>query len=246
MKSQERHKLKENEFAKTVLHATGALESRRRDLIWGLIVVVALLAAVGGYMAWRQSRANRATESLATALAIYQSPVVPVAAPAPGSPAPVQQPGTYLTEEAKNQAALPKFMETAEQFPAADAGVTARFYAAGILASLGRYSEAEQRYEEVISRAGTSIYSRTARLGLADAQVAQKKFDSAIKIYTDLSRDTASQMPADGVLMQLGRACVLAGRKDEAVSAFTRVTEEFPESMYVEDAKQALAEARKS
>jgi TolA-binding protein len=246
MKSQERHKLKENEFAKTVMHATGALESRRRDLIWGLIVVVALLAAVGGYMAWRQSRANRATESLATALAIYQSPVVPMAAPAPGSPAPVQQPGTYLTEEAKNQAALPRFMETADRFPAADAGITARFYAAGILASLGRYDEAEQRYQEVVSRAGTSIYSRTARLGLADAQVAQKKFDSAIKIYTDLSRDTASQMPADGVLMQLGRACVLAGRKDEAVSAFTRVTEEFPESMYAEDAKQALAEARKS
>ena len=75
-----------------------------------------------------------------------------------------------------------------------------------ILASLGRYSEAEQRYEEVVSRAGTTIYTRTARLGLADAQVAQRKCDSAIKIYTDLSRDTASQMPVDGVLMQLGRA----------------------------------------
>ena len=61
-----------------------------------------------------------------------------------------------------------------------------------------------------------------------------------------MSRDTASQMPADGVLMQLGRACVLAGRKEEAVRAFTRVTEEFPESMYAEDAKQALEEARKS
>ena len=97
MKSQERHKLKENEFAKTVKHATEALDARRRDLVWGLIVVVVLLVAVGGYTAYRQSRASRATESLATALAIYQSPVVPMAAPAPGSPAPVQQPGTYLT-----------------------------------------------------------------------------------------------------------------------------------------------------
>jgi TolA-binding protein len=246
MKSQERHKLKENEFAKTVQHATAALDARRRDLVWGLIVVVVLLVAVGGYTAYRQSRANRATESLATALAIYQSPVVPMAAPAPGSPAPVQQPGTYLTEQAKNEAALPKFLETAEQYPSADAGVTARFYAAGILASLGRYSEAEQRYQEVVDRAGNSIYARTGRLGLADSQLAQKKFDSAINIYTELSRDTASQMPPDGVLMQLGRACVLAGRKEEAVRAFTRVTEEFPESMYAEDAKQALEEARKS
>ena len=197
-------------------------------------------------MAWRQSRANRATESLATALAIYQSPVVPMAAPAPGSPAPVQQPGTYLTEEAKNQAALPKFMETAEQFPAATPASPRASTPPGSWprsAATARPSSATRRSS---AEAGTSIYSRTARLGLADAQVAQKKFDSAIKIYTDLSRDTASQMPADGVLMQLGRACVLAGRKDEAVSAFTRVTEEFPESMYVEDAKQALAEARKS
>jgi len=246
MKSQDRHKLKENEFARTVMQASEKIGSRGRDLMWGIIVVVVLLVAVGGYTAWRQAKDNRATESLATALAIYHSPVVPMAAPAPGSPAPVQQPGTYVTEEAKNQAALPKFLETADQFPSADAGVTARFYAAGILSSLGRYGEAEQRYQEVVNRAGTSLYSRTARLGLADVQVAQKKFDSAINIYTELSRDTASQMPADGVLMQLGRACVLAGRKEEAVRAFTRVTEEFPESMYAEDAKQALAEARKS
>ena len=46
--------------------------------------------------------------------------------------------------------------------------------------------------------------------------------------------------------MQLGRACARAGRKEEAVRAFTRVAEEFPPSLYMADAKRELEEARKS
>jgi TolA-binding protein len=246
MKSQERHKLKENEFARTVRQTRAALEARRRDLMWGLVVVVALLASVGGYVGWRQVRAGRATELLATALAVYQAPVVPPAAPAPGSPAPVQQPGTYMSEKAKIEAALPKFIEAADRYPNTDPGIAARYHAASILATLGRYPEAEQKYQEVVSKGGSTIYGRTARLGLADAQLAQNKFDSAINIYTELSRDTNSQMPLDGVLMQLGRAYARAGRKEDAVRAFSRVADEFPQSMYAADAKKELELARKS
>lgn len=246
MKSQERHKLKENEFARTVSHARDVLDSRRRDLIWGIIVVVALLASVGAYSGWQQLRTSRATELLASALAVYEAPVVPVQAPAPGSPAPVPQEGTYRSEQAKLEAALPKFLEAADRYPGTDAGVTARYHAAAILATLGRYPEAEQRFQEVLARAGSTIYGRTARLGLANAQMAQQKYDSAITIYSELSRDTNSQMPVDGVLMQLGHAYLKAGRKAEAATAFTRVKDEFPESMYAEDARTALEQTKKS
>jgi TolA-binding protein len=246
MKSQERHKLKENEFARTVVHAREVMASRQKDIGWAVAVVVLLLAIVGGYTWYRQSTASRGTELLAAALAVYEAPVVPPAAPAPGSPAPVQQPGTYLTEQAKLEAALPKFIEAADKYPSTQAGIAARYHAAAILSSLGRYGEAEQRYQEVVSKGGSGLYSRTGRLGLAEAQVAQKKYDSAINIYTEMSRDTTSQLPVDGVLMQLGRACALAGRKEDAARAFTRVTEEFPQSMYFADAKRELEGVRKS
>jgi TolA-binding protein len=204
------------------------------------------LAAVGGYVWWRSVQDARANDSLAGALAIYEAPVVPLAAPAPGSPAPVAQPGTYTTEESKLQAALPRFLETADRYPKADAGVAARYHAAAILAQLGRYAEAEQRYQEVVDRAGERIYARTARLGIADTQVAQGKYDSAIAIYTELSRDTTSQIPVDSVLMQLGRACARAGRKEEATRAFDKIVKEFPQSLYLSDARRELEEVRKS
>jgi len=246
MKSQERHKLKQNEFVRTVDHARGVLQSRQRDVTWAVAAFVVLLAIVGGYTWWRQSTAARGTDLLASALAVYEAPVVPLPPPTPGGAPPVQQPGTYLTEQSKLEAALPKFIEAADRYPATQSGIAARYHAAAILATLGRYAEAEQRFQEVVNRAGTSLYARTGRLGLAEAQLAQKKYDNAIAIYTEMSRDSSSQLPMDGVLMQLGRACALAGRKEEAIRAFTRVTEEFPTSPYNADAKRELEGARKS
>ena len=58
--------------------------------------------------------------------------------PAPGSPIPVQQAGTYATEQAKLEAALPELLKAADAYPNTDAGITARYHAAGVLAGLGR------------------------------------------------------------------------------------------------------------
>ncbi len=246
MKSTERHKLKENDFIRTVTQARSALEARKRDLTIGIVAVLVGVVAIGSFMWWRQANRSHANELLAEAVAVYDSPVVPIAAPAPGSPAPLPQPGTYTTEQEKLQAALPKFTAAAAEYPNTRAGIVARFHEASILAGLGKYAEAEKQYQEVIDRGSGTIYASTGRLGLADAQIAQGKYDSAIEIYTELSRDPNSQIPVDSVLMQLGRAYSGAGRREEAARTFDRIVQEFPQSVYLTDAQQALATARKS
>lgn len=245
MKRTERHKLKENEFARSVARAREALETRRRDITVALVVAIVALVAIGGYTWWRQRSEARANAQLAAALAIYEAPVVAPTEPKPGSPMPVQQPGTYQSERAKLEAALPKFLETADQHPGADAGVAARYHAASILAAIGRLGEAEQRYQEVIDKAGRNIYGQTARLGLADVQLAQGKHDNAISIYRELSADARTELPVDGILMQLGRAYARAGKKDDAARAFGRIVEEFPTSVYVSDARREMEEVKK-
>ena len=245
MKSTERHKLKEDEFARSVSAARDMVATRKSDILRLGVVVLAILAVVAGYTMWRQSRNTKAEAALASGLALYEAPVMTPAAPAPGSPIPVQQPGTYPSEKAKLEAALPKLLEAADAYPSAQAGIAARYYAASALSALGRFAEAEQRYKEVVDKGGSSIYVRTARLGLADAQAAQRKFDEAITIYRELSTDARGEIPVDGVLMALGRTYLQAGRKDEAARAFSRVVDEFPESVYVNDARREREEARK-
>jgi TolA-binding protein len=246
MKSTDRHRLKEDEFTRTVLRARTALEERRRQITQAVVALVVIAVVVGGYFWWRQSRARAANELLASAMAVYDAPVVPVAPPAPGSPPPVPRPGTYPTEQEKLQAAVPKLQEAADRYPSTHAGLVARFHLAAAEAALGKLAEAAADYQKVIDGAGTSIYGRMARLGLADVQVAQGQYDSAISAYTELSRNADAQLPVDGVLMQLGRAYARAGRNEEAARTFDRVLQEFPDSLYAADARREMDAVRKS
>jgi len=245
MKSKERHKLKENEFARTVSQARDLMQTRGRDFASLAVIAIVAILIAGGYAWWRQSRNAKANALLATAMAVEGAPVIAPTAPAPGSPIPVQQAGTYATEQAKLEAALPELMKAADAYPTTESGIAARYHAAGVLASLGKYAEAEQRYQEVVDKGGSLVYGRTAKLGLADVQVLQGKYDSAIKIYQEATTDPKSQLPLDGVLMQLGRAYLKAGKKNEAAHAFTRVVEEFPQSAYAADARREMEEAKK-
>ncbi len=90
MKSTERHKLKENEFARSVAHARQVVETRRRDITRLVVAAVVIIAVVAGYSWWRGSRNAKAGGALAQGLAIYEAPVVPPPPPKPGSPMPVQ------------------------------------------------------------------------------------------------------------------------------------------------------------
>jgi TolA-binding protein len=247
VKSTERHKLKENDFAHTVARARELVDQRKGEFATIAVAVAALILVVGGYFGWRASRDAKATTLLASALAVAEAPVVTPPPPTPGSAPPIQAAGSFRTERERVDASVPFLQRAADAYPDSDAGITARYRLAAALAELGRYAEAEQRYQEVIQKAGaTSIYHYTARLGIGEAQLAEGKGDAAVATFREIATDTNSQLPVDGVLMQLGRAAMLAGKKDDAARAFTRVVDEFPQSLYAAEAKEKLAEIKKA
>jgi len=247
MKSTERHKLKENEFAYTVARTRDMMQQRQREITLAASIIVAAVVLLGGFFMYRSTRNENANTLLASALAVAEAQVVTPPPPAPGSPPPVQPPGTFRTEKDRLDAAVPRLQHAADAYPNTEAGITARYRLAASLAELGRYAEAEQRFNEVVQKTSQKdIYHDTARLGLGEAQLAQGKGDAAMTTFRDLSSDTNSKLPVDGVLMQLGRAALAAGKKDDATRAFTRVVDEFPQSMYVTDAKGKLAEMKKA
>jgi TolA-binding protein len=247
MKSTERHKLKQNEFERTVAQAREAVAAKQQELTFAIVGVVVVLVVVGGYFAYRTSRNNKATTLLAAALAVAEAPVVAPPPPAPGSAPPIQAPGTYRTERERSQAALPRLQAAADAYPNTEAGITARFRLAATLAELGRHVEAEQRYQEVVQKTRTrDVYHYTAKMGVGEARLAQGKAADAMTTFQEIATDSNSQLPVDGVLMQVGRAAVVAGKTDDASRAFNRVVAEFPQSLYVSEAKEKLATLKKA
>jgi TolA-binding protein len=244
MKRAERHHLKENELAQTVGRVTDTFSTRGREIGYAIAGLLVVAVAVGGYFVWRGRTEAAAGSLLAEAMTIAEAPVAPPAAappPQPGAPPATPPSGGYPTEQAKLEAALPKFLDVVARYPSTDAGLTARYQAACTLAELGRAAEAQTEYQEVIDRDGTGIYGQMARLGLANLEVAGGRFDRAITIYKELTADRETRLPVDGILMQLGEAYARAGKTSDAKQTFTRVIDEFPQSLYAPQAKQELS-----
>ena len=238
MKATERHHLKENEFAEWLNAAREWFDGNRNLITYGGLAIVLIAVAVGGTLAYRNMEAAKAAGMLAEAMSIAEAQVLAPTASEPGK-APVQPPGTYPSDRARLEAALPKLTAVAEMYPASAAGLMGRYRAAAALVALGRTAEGIQRYEEVAAT-GTGVYQVMAKLGIADAQVTAGQFDQAIASLKGVMALNSEDAPADGVLMQLARAYRLAGKHDEATKTFKRVAEEFPQSPYAPVARREM------
>jgi len=244
MKRSERRHLKENELVAFVDRSRELLATRRREILALVTVAAVVLVGVIGYFAWRSNREGQAAALLTEAESVLEAQVTTPAPPTPGQPTPKPPAGTYPSEQAKLGAALPKLQTVYTRYPSTDSGVAARYYAANALAALGRREEAETRYQEVIDKGG--VYAQMARLGMAEVLANAGQHDRAISMYKELTAEPKDDMPIDGVLMQLGRAYARAGRRAEAQQTYTRIVQEFPESLYAADARKELEALKKS
>jgi predicted negative regulator of RcsB-dependent stress response len=244
MKRIERQHLKENDLATRLESMRDYIEPRTSSL--GKVAVVLLLAvlAVVGISMWRERQATRGDRALAEALVALNAQVVPAGvAGEEGLPAAAQlgAQGTFSTEAAKLNAALPKLKTAADEYPDTDAGIQARYHMAGALAALGRHDEAIKAFEEVTDRAGDeSLYGRMARLGKADAQAKAGQLDAAIASWKEMAAEEVDELPADAILMDLARAYVQKGNTEEARKALTEIVDKHSGSPYAAEARAEL------
>jgi TolA-binding protein len=242
MKRSERHHLKDNELARAAATARQIVEERRGQVTATAVAVVVVAAVALGYFWWSGRVSARAHTLLADALAIDEARIGPP--PAAGSPAPGGL--SFETVRARNQAALTKFKIVADEYPSTDAGIFARYRQAATYMALGEAASAATAYQQVIDRAGNSLYGQMAKLGLAEAQAQTGQYEQAINTFKDLAARKDGEVPIDGVLLRLGRVYVDAGKKSDAEQTFNRLMSEFPDSPFSADARRELDQLKKT
>jgi TolA-binding protein len=244
MKRTQRHHLKENELVHTIESAREFFAGRQRQITNVLIGLIVVVAVVIGFQLFRQYRESRGQALLADAMVALNARVVPAGAGDAGdvpAAASLGATGTFATEEAKLNAAVPKLKAAADAFPDSKAGITARYHLAGALSALGRHQDAIQTFDDVTKRAGNdSLYGRMARLGKADTQAHAGQLDAAIATWKDMTASKSSDVPVDAILMELARAYVQKGNKEEARKTFSQVVDQHPDSPYSAEARAEL------
>lgn len=244
MKRKERHHLKENELVYTINAARDFMEPRRKQIATVLVAVLVVVAVAAAVAVVRNRSQAQGQELLAEAMVALNARVVPIGATGEDNvpaAATLGATGTFPTEEAKLNEALPKLKAAADAYPDSQAGITARYHLAGALAALGRHKEAVEAFDEVVQRAGEdSLYGRMALLGKADAQAEAGDRDAAIGTWKELASNAADELPVDAILMQLARAYAAQGNTEEARKTYTQIVDEHPESPYAPEAREAL------
>ena len=241
MKSTERHHLKDNELAHLTIGARDLVQARRGPILATVGAVVVILAAVGGYLTWRNSVENKAHTQLAGAITVEGARVGP---PAAFGTAPTQG-LSFISEREKSQAVLTKYKEVADTFPSSDAGIYARYRQAATYMALGVPKSAAEAYQQVISQGGDSLYAQMAKLGLAEAQAQTGDYEAAITTFRDLAQRKDGPLPIDGLLLRLGKTQAEAGKASDAQQTFNRLVQEFPDSSFTPDAKKELDQLKK-
>lgn len=249
MKTTERHHLKHNELA----FALGRVQDWTLKNSRTLIAIAAAIVVIGGgflgYTTWRSSASNEARAALAAAMVIEEARVMPPAPPAGTTNDPNalggQLPGTYPTERAKLEAALPKFQQVADTYSSNEAGQTARYHAAKTLVALERFDDAVAQYDLVIS-SDNALLARSARLGKAEAQLRAAQYDPAIATLKQIVDAKEPGLPAEAVLMELARAYKLAGKTEDARKTLTQVVEQHADTPYAGEARTELEKLPKA
>ena len=163
--------------------------------------------------------------------------------PAPGTPAG----GLYFpTERERSQAALTKFKTAADAYPSTDAGIFARYQEATTTLTLGNSMQATAVFQQVIDKAGDGFYGQMARLGHAESMARAGQYDQAINTFKEMSQRKDGPLPVDGILMQLGKTYLEAGKRADAQQTFNRLIEEYPESPFTSDARRELETLKKT
>jgi TolA-binding protein len=240
MKRTERHHLKENELRTFARHAAESMESRGRESMMIIAAVVAVAVVAIGYFAWREHVQGKARALLADAMTVAEARIGPP--PAPGAPAG----GLYFpTERERAQASLVKFKIAGDAYPSTDAGIYARYQEAATSLALGNSMQAAGVFQQVIDKAGDGFYGQMARLGLAEAQARAGQYDQAITAFKEMSQRKDGPLPVDGILMQLAKTYLEAGKRADAQQTFTKLVDEYPESPFTSDAKRELETLKK-
>ena len=192
-------------------------------LVYGIgIGVAVLLLGYFGYGYLQGMRADQAEEFLGGIILVYEA-------------------GEYQTA-LDGTATAPGLVEIVEDYGSTPSGNLARFYAADAAFRLGDYDRAFDYFRSF--EGGDDMIAASALAGQAAVYEINEEYARGGDLFRRAASIVEDDLNSPGYLMAAGRAYEKAGDFEEAVDAYERIREEYPESTQAQDIDFVLARAR--
>ncbi len=217
---------KDDEFVSAAEMIFRWIADNRRALIagFGAVTIVALLWWAAS--SWIGARTDDASLLLSQAVATFEGE------PDPGS----------LVPAGDVDAAEEQFRQVVQSYGRTDQADMARLYLARIALGRGQTDEARPALVDLSRRHPDNVIGQLATFDLIKLRIASGEgAEVAAELETMVSEQSVG-LPRDAALYQLGELLADEGRPDSARPYFELLVEEFPESPYLVNARQWLAE----
>lgn len=229
-----RKEIRHDKFVEDVESVYSLAARNRKQVVIALVAVLAIAAAVWGWVVYQRSNERKAQAALAEAISVLdaQDP-----APAtPGVPPPAANDAQKLAK------AQPMFAAVSSKYSGTEAADVAELYLARVAASRGDFAAAKTKLQGFVSKHPDHLLAGGAQLSLYEMQLqgpaGPKEVIAAVEKELAKS-DTV--LPKDALLALLARAYEASGSQDKARDVYQRIVNEFPDSPYTIDAQRKLA-----
>jgi len=228
-----RKEMKRDEFVTAMGRITLWMEVHARQaLILGGLLVAAAIASV---VVWQflGQREEKASLLLARGLEMFHAGVR-------GADS-TDRPGGlfYGSGDEKHRAVLDQMDALIQTYPRSQAGRLALYYKGLALTGLRRPQEAVKALQDFLASSPGSFAAPMARAALAGALSESGEPRKALEQYEQLSREEGAY-PPQAALLEMGICLEKMGKKDEAKKIYERITREFPNSDYSQEAQGRL------
>jgi tetratricopeptide (TPR) repeat protein len=230
-----------DDFQRGATHLVSWLVERRRTIGLGLLVVLAGVSILAGLQAYRNRQEQNAAALFASALRVYDSPVIEVSDLDAAVAAALSEGDSYGTDGEKYEAAVAAFGPVVEQYENQPSGRAAAFYLGTSLIALERHEEAEAALRTA-AESGTPLIRAMALYRLGTLLSDEGKHEDAIATFTTLADAAPEGFPAEEAMFAKARAQEAAGDPSAALATYQRVAAAEGTSIYVLPARTRAEE----
>ncbi len=232
MKTETRHALKQDKFARAAQGGVSWVTGHRSSVMrWVVTIAVVVVVVVGGLVFW-EMRSSAADKALGDAMDTYTAPLL-----APGAPA---ENGSYASASDRSKAANQKFVAVAKDFGWLPEGAKAHYFAGVTYQELGQNGSAETELKKAAGSWNRDL-SNLAKLALAGLYRQTSRDAQAISLYSEITAKPSETVSAAVAQLDLADLYVAEGKQDLAKAVWAKIKDTDKDGMAGSIATQKLA-----
>lgn len=233
MRSYTRQQLKQDAFTTQTASTISWAVEHRSKVIAVAVVLVIIIAAIGGGWAYINYRDAQAQSELSLALQKFNAPIRPAGTPA------TPDVMSYGSSQERDQAANADFTRIADKYSHTQSSQVAHYFAGLTYRDLGKTADAQKELEEVAGSRYHEVAS-LAKMALAQVYHDNGKNIDAIDIYKGLIDHPTVSVGKSTAQLALASLYEAMGRTDDARHLYEQMQKESPASLTAQIAGQKL------